>query len=234
VTVHYPFLAVALVLLFLPRTWLRFGPRVGGTISRRATDVAKALRDSEEPGLKVGIEAAKGRNWVDFGRAVAGGCALTFAAFGLPEPGERTHWTVLAAQGVLLGCAVIVQMVRVDGKVAFFAPIFFLQGLTFGVGGWLMGLLAMFGTWGLAPVIPGAGMLLFVHGLFVLVLGYLMRNMEATMLFILVGLVWLPVLTSLLAKKRLSVAFDRRQKSSRSRRSSTGGEEATEEPAAKA
>lgn len=194
----------------------------GGKSSRRTPDLDPPVRDPKERTVRPMAEAAKARNWIDFARAGVGAGALTSVALVPPEGVVGPHVETLTWQGLTLAAATVAQMVRFAGRLSLFAPIFFLQGVTFAVAGWLVGGLSMVGSWALTPVLPGAGAVLFVQGGLALSLGLLMRDTEPTMLMVLAGVVWVPVLASVLLKKRLSAAFDKRVKvvsrGSRSRR----------------
>lgn len=209
-SVHYPFLLFALLLLWFPRAWLRHGLRVTPKPPRRVNQ-AKEERDPHERGVRPLAEAMKSRNWVDLLRAAVGAYGVTAVAFSAPGlPG--THVPTLVCQGGILLVAVLIQMIRIEGRLSFFAPIFFLQGMAFGVCGGLVGMLAMLGSWALTPVLPGAGAVLFVQGGLTLSLGLLLQRCEPKLLMVLTAVTWLPVLLSILLRKRLSASFDKRMK----------------------
>lgn len=209
-SVHFTFLAFALLLLWFPRGWLRHGLRVTPKPTRRYNQT-KTERDPHERGVKPLAEAAKSRNWVDLLRAAVGAYGVAFAVFTPPPTGE-VHTPTLVWQGGLLTLAVLFQMIRIEGRLSLFAPIFFLQGMTFGVAGPLVGFLAMVGSWALTPVLPGPGAVLFVQGGITLSLGLLLQDTEPKLLMVLTGVIWLPVLTGVLLRKRLSASFDKRMK----------------------
>lgn len=209
-SVHYPYLVFALLLLWFPRAWLRHGIRVTPKPPRKVNQ-AKEERDPHERGVKVLSEATKSRNWVDLLRAAVGAYGVSevvFTVSGLPG----THIPTLVCQGAILLVAVLIQTVRLEGRLSFFAPIFFIQGLAIGVGGGLVGLLAMLGSWALTPILPGAGAVLFVQGGLALSLGLLLQSCEPRLLMVVTGVTWLPVLLSILLRKRLSASFDKRLK----------------------
>ena len=210
-TVHYPFLVFSLLLLWFPRNWLRHGARVTPKPPRRYDDT-KPERDPYERTVHPLVEAAKPRNWVDWGRAAVGAYCVAAVAFTPPEGTIGLHWPTAAWQGFVLVAATLVQMVRVEKRLSFFAPIFFLQGMTFGVAGWLVGLLSMLGSLALTPVLPGPGAVLFVQGGLALSLGILLKKAAPVELMVLTGAIWLPVLLSVLLQKRLSASFDKRFK----------------------
>ncbi len=151
----------------------------------------------------------KPRNWIDFVRAAAGAYALTKVA--LVPAGEGREW-FWASAGAVLFVSVLVQMLRWEGRLGLFAPVFFLQGLCFGVAGGLVGILTMAGSWGLSPVLPGPGAFIFVQGAIALSLGLVFERADPPLLFVLSGVIWLPMVTSVLLHKRLSASFDKRVK----------------------
>lgn len=213
-TVHYPYLALALLLLWFPRNWLRLGARVASGGAGRRSSAARAERDPNDRGVKPLAEAAKSRNWVDWLRAGVGAYGLTTVALMPPTGTSGVDVTTVACVGAAMTVGMVVQMVRVEGRLSLFAPIFYLQGMTFGVAGGLVGVLAMVGSWALSPVLPGAAAILFVQGGIALSLGLLlqMQDTEPVMLMVLTGVIWAPVLASVLLRKRLSASFDKRLK----------------------
>lgn len=210
-TVHYPVLFFSLLLLWFPRNWLRHGARVTPKPPRRY-NVPKPERDPYERTVHPMEEAAKSRNWVDWCRAAAGAYGVAAVAFTPPEGTLGVHAPTAAWQGGVFFFATFIQMVRIETRLSLFAPIFFLQGMTFGVAGWLVGLLSMLGSLALTPVLPGPGAVLFVQGGLALSLGMLLQKAAPANLMVLAGVIWLPVLVSVLFKKRLSASFDKRLK----------------------
>ena len=209
---HYTYLAFALLLLWFPRGWLRHGKRVTAKPARRF-NAAKVERDPYERGVKLLAEAMKSRNWVDFLRGAVGAYGVTSVAIMPPSSVEVAHAPTLCAQGGILLVAVLIQMVRLEGRFSLFAPIFFVQGIALGVGGPMIGLFAMIGSWALTPVLPGAGAILFVQGAFALILGMLLKpENQPHLLLIATGVTWLPMLASVLLRKRLSASLDKRLK----------------------
>lgn len=210
-TVHYPFLVFSLLLLWFPRNWLRHGARVTPKPPRRF-NADKPDRDPYERTVHPLEEAAKPRNWVDWGRAAVGAYGVAMVAFTPPEGTIGVHWPTAAWQGFVLVVATLIQMIRIEKRLSFFAPIFFLQGMTFGVAGGLVGLLSMLGSLALTPVLPGPGAVLFVQGGLALSLGVFLQKAAPVELMVLAGAIWLPVLLSVLLQKRLSASFDKRLK----------------------
>jgi uncharacterized membrane protein len=212
VSVNFPILVVAVLLLLFPRNWMRYGARVGSKPTRKTEDAGPTLRDPRERSVDPSAEAGKSRNWIDLARGWVAGLALFVVALTPPEGLVGADLGTLSWQGLVLILAALSQMVRLEGRLSLFAPIFFLQGITFGAVGWLVGLLAMVGSWALTPVLPGPGAVLFVHGAFTLCLGLLFPGQAPEVVMLMVGVIWLPVLLSVLLKKRLSASFDKRTK----------------------
>lgn len=211
-SIHYPFLFFSLLLLWFPRGWLRHGWRVTPKPPRRINQ-AKVERDPYERGVKLLTEATKSRNWVDLFRGAVGAYGVTAIAITPPADRVLAHTPTLSVQMAILGVAVFIQMVRLEGRFSLFAPIFFLQGIAFGVGGPLVGILAMIGCWALSPMLPGPGAVLFVQGAVALVLGLFLHDKEEPHLFlIMAGVTWMPVLLAILFQKRLSASLDKRLK----------------------
>jgi len=163
--------------------------------------------------VKLVVEATKSRNWVDLFRGAVGAYGVTSASFTPSADGSGLDALAIWVQAAILVVAVFIQMVRLEGRFSLFAPIFFLQGIAFGVGGPLVGVLAMIGCWGLSPVLPSAAAVLFVQGGLVLSLGFLLHP-ERTPHFLLInaGVTWMPVLIAVLLQKRLSASLDKRLK----------------------
>jgi hypothetical protein len=210
VTVHYPYLLLALLLLWTPRNWLRYGAKKKTKPSRRPPEAAQE-RDPLDKSIKPLTEGMKSRNWVDFFRAAVGAYVIVAIAMQSPD-GRPPSRSVLALQGGLLLVGLLIQMVRFEGRLSLFAPIFFLQGMSVAVVGGVAGMLAMIGSWALTPVLPGASAILFVQGVLVLIFGYLFGDVSRLQLLMMSGLVWGPVLVSILLSKRLSASFDKRVK----------------------
>ena len=208
----YVYLALSLLLLWFPRNWLRFGMRVTPKPPRKYNQ-AKVERDPYDQSVKPLAEAVKSRNWLDLFRAMIGGFGVLNVAEQQAIGGDLSAAPVLLALATAaLVVGTVVQMVRLQGRLSLFAPIFFLQGLTFGATGGMVGAIAMLGAWGLSPVLPSAGALLFVQGAATLCLSLLLREADPVMGMVMAGVIWMPVLVSVLFRKRLAAAFDKKFK----------------------
>lgn len=205
----YVLLALALLLLLYPRNWLRFGLRVTPKPARKYNQ-AKVERDIHDRSVKPVSEIAKPRNWLDLFRAMIGGIAVMGIAADLSEGSISKIPLIITAS--VLALAVVVQMIRIEGRLGLFAPIFYLQGLTFAVLGGLVGTISMVASWALTPVLPSPSALLFVQGAIALCLTLLLTDAAPVLGVIMAGLTWLPVVVAVLVRKRLSASFDKKLK----------------------
>lgn len=165
-------------------------------------------------------EVVKPRNWVDFARAALG--IFGVATF-LPELlGQRVYdlnWLTLSVTALLV-TACLVQTLRIENRLSFFAPVFYLQGLSFGLLGPVPGMLSMVASWGLSPMLPSPVSMLACQAALSTVLGLLLLDAEYPRALIVGGVTCLPALLAVLTKRRLNAGLEKRPKhvSSRSER----------------
>ncbi len=161
-------------------------------------------------------EIAKLRNHVDFLRAALGSVLLLGTLPGR-EPllraveGASSREAQLAADlplGILL-VGVVLQTVRFESRVTLFPPIFYLAGLTFGLCGFYPALFALVLVWAINFALPGPTGFLAVHGLAILTFGLLFDGMSDKRPFVAAGFLFLPVLLSLLTRRRLALLTKR-------------------------
>jgi hypothetical protein len=177
----------------------------------RKYNQAKVERDPYDQAAKPMVEAAKPRNWIDFFRAGIGAFTLLYVMEQKAGDFETAPKFLFWAGGAMF-VAVLLQMIRYQKKLSFYAPTFFLQGLTFGLAGGVIGMIAMVGSWALSPILPTAGALLFVQGAVTLCLSLLVSGADPVLGMVAAGLVWTPVLISVLLGKRLAASFDKKLK----------------------
>jgi hypothetical protein len=212
-TVHWPYLLLAVAMLWFPRQWLRSGARV--LKKRRKPDGAMerlagmGARDPEDKSVQPGREFANLRNYIDLFRALAGGYSLSQFAFTAGT--DDAQQMVLGIQAAVLLGAVLIQSIRYDVRMSFFAPIFFFLGMSVGASGHYAGLFAFALVLAINPVIPNPRMFLTAYALLLIPFG-LVFNADWALLGINVVLVLLPPLMSLLTKRPL-VIFTRKAKS---------------------
>jgi hypothetical protein len=204
-TIHWPYLLLALLMLWFPRHWMRVGPRLL-KVRRRGRDPVQrfsagpqVLPDDKTVVLK--LELLNRRNYVDFFRALGGAFALMQHAV---EPGRTTapapgFWLQVAVMAV----GVIVQFVRVDQGVKMFAPLFYLFGAAIAVIGPYAGLFAMLAVCAMHVMLPNPRYFLACYGLLIAVLHHVLEQGDVRWTVVFVLLAWTPALTSLLANRPL-------------------------------
>jgi len=103
----------------------------------------------------------------------------------------------------ILLVGVLIQCFRFEKRTGLFPPIFYLTGITIGVCGPGVAAFAIVLTWAINTALPGPTTFLSVYALLIGVFGALLQFADLEPIFIGVGLVFLPVLISLLSKRRL-------------------------------
>ena len=204
VTIDYPYLAFALVLLWLPRQWLRL-------VSLRGSSRGRPLRarTDREPGdisVRIGEELGKSRNWVDLLRAVAGSIAICrWGTFAVGHDATRaTLHLAFALKATVLVLGLLIQTLRFEGRFSLFAPLFYVLGLSFGLIDWKPALFAVISIWAVNLVLPSAAVFLFVFGGLATCFGLSFPGSERNDTLLLTALAMLPVLLSVLSKRRLA------------------------------
>jgi len=219
VIVHFWLLSLALVLLWFPRQWLRFGAKVVSLPSRSPGD--KNLRDSNDASLHLRDELPNPRNWVDFLRALAGGIAVVLFCFErVPGAPKATATTIFIIHCVILVIALLIQTMRnFQDRVTLVAPVFFLFGLSFCLIGWQSALFACITIWVVNLLLPSAGIFLLVFAfLEVIFAKFLSHGFYAytRTLILTAALTIIPVLLSAMMNRRL-VKLNKKTRVSKSR-----------------
>lgn len=128
-------------LFLVPALLLLLPPLPLGELKRRLHQ-KRALKTSL-PGL-----LAAWRNWVDLIRSGAGVFLLMGYGLTLDPELESGGVKVLAVNGAILALALLLQTIRMaGGKIHFFAPIFYVSGLTMVLSGPVEGGFALFVGW---------------------------------------------------------------------------------------
>ncbi len=215
ITIHWAYLAVVLLMLWFPRQWLRKGFRFA---KKRRHPGDKVIQfgneravDPDDKSLRLGKEFATFRNHVDLLRAAAGGWGLVQFAFEAHEKDGRLG--VLILQAVILLTAVLIQTLRRNERVVYFAPVFYFAGLAIGAGGPLPGVFGFLLVLLVNPAIPNPRWFLTVQALAVLGFGLYYSSFVADvrLLGVVSFLLVLPVLLSLLSARPL-VVYSKRNK----------------------
>ncbi len=214
-TINWPYLALAVLMLWFPRQWLRLGGRLFKRRHKHRDKLeqfaADEARDPEDKSVRLGKELTSKRNWLDLIRAAAGSFSLTLFSFELAVRSNEVRLTVLGLQVLVCLSGLLVQCIRREEKVSYFAPIFYLIGLSLGLPDkYYPALFALLLVLAINPVIPNPRVFLAVFALLMLPFGVLF-GAELIRLIATVVLVCLPSLISLLAGRPL-VIYSKRVK----------------------
>jgi len=209
--IHWPYLLLALAMLWFPRQWLRNGARLFKRRRRSETAIeklaSKGSRDPDDKSVHPRKEFTTFRNYIDLFRGLAGGYSLS--AFSFTATGKDSAAMVLTVQGLVLLAAVFIQALRMDGhRHSYFAPIFWFLGLCVGFPGHYTGAFAFILLLAINPVIPNPRMFLTTYGFLVLIMGFLF-GAPPVLNSIAAGLILLVPLASLLSKRPV-VVFTRK------------------------
>lgn len=168
-TIHWPYLGLALLTLWFPRQWMRIGRLFRKHRKQRELFDKFAQdggRDPDDKSVKLGRELANKRNYLDLFRALAGGYALWHFSFEVHDADGALFRIWLAAVVALAG--VLVQALRLGERVTFFAPVFYFTGLSIALGDPYAGGFAFLLTCAINPVIPNPRMFTTAYGLLLL------------------------------------------------------------------
>lgn len=211
VSVNVWILAVSVVMLWLPRQWLRFGKRKTQRRPRRGgVQDDKAVLDSNRGVLRLKEQALKPRNWVDFLRALGGGiglCAHQVGAFTIADDARgSTCLAVFFIQAAVLVVAVLIQSARVQGQFTWVAPIFFLFGISFGMVGWEAALFAVAALVVVSQLFSSPGWFLAAYAFFEAVFAFFLGRLSgvpASWMIAAAGLTLMPAALSLLTSREI-------------------------------
>jgi hypothetical protein len=220
--VNLPFLFLAIVLLWFPRRWMRHGFSIWNRRKRRTEDNARKAEEpwkTDEPGnpaVRFGAEFSKLRNYVDALRTAAGSVAL-LGGFDLdpcidvvPDATGMLREEVLGLKLAILLVGLLIQTVRYERqRLLFFAPIFYLFGLTVGLCEFRTAAFSFALIWAVNPMLQNPGVFLSVYALIVGGFGAFFIGATSQVVIAAVLLCFLPVLLSLLAQRPL-VLFTRK------------------------
>jgi hypothetical protein len=218
-TVHLPFLLLAIALLWFPRHWLRVGSIFKHRRSAAATRSASEPWNSREPGdprVRFGAEFAKFRNYVDLLRAAVGSLAFV-GGFGIPAclavaegAPKSTGYAVIAIRSLILLIGLLIQTVRREKrKITFYPAIFYIAGLSLGLADPWSALFAFALIWATNALYSGAQGFLTMYAVFILGFGHLLARRGDLSVVYAAILCFVPVLLSLLANRPL-VTFTRK------------------------
>lgn len=223
-SINYIYLILAIILLWMPRHWLRIGRKAARKLGLRRRSRKRdfvRIRESGDNRVNVAEEFGKARNYVDFFRAMTGGlllignpglgvssCFIGSEEIVAPQMGSF----VFEIQVLILVIGAVRQFVRVEGRVTFFAPLFYFAGLAMalcGIGG---GFFAFLLVWTLNSAIPVPPVgFLSVYAIFLWLLGMLFQGIGNYYVYVAAMISAMPVVISLLARRSLAL-FSKKQK----------------------
>lgn len=202
--INFWLLPVALVLLWLPRQWLRFSSRLIPKPKRTREDRIRNARNPGDVSLRFREELLKVRNWLDLVRAGTGAYLVKFVCFTAAADASRDTLTqIFAIQLTIFVVALFIQMIRLEGRFSLAAPIFFSFGLSYALIGLMPTLFACIAVWCINLVLPNPTAFLIVFAGLQGVFGFMLARMSVRDVAVAVGLTMLPVAFSLMTKRRL-------------------------------
>lgn len=223
-SINYFYLVLAIILLWMPRHWLRGGRKAARKLGLRRRSTKRdfvRIRESGDNRVNASEEFSKARNYVDFLRALTGGLLL----MGNPDLGVSSCFAgteeIVAAQVgsfvfeiqiLIIAIGIVRQFVRFEGRVTFFAPLFYFAGLGLVLCGFGAGFFAFLLVWTLNSAIPVPPVgFLSVYTLFLGLLGMLFQGLGNYYVYTAAVLYGLPVVVSLMARRSLAL-FAKKQK----------------------
>jgi len=218
--INVPFLLFALLLLWFPRQWMRLGFSVGSRRKHHDTSGrGKEPWNTREPGdatVRFRDEFVKPRNYVDVLRGAAGSMAV-MGGMGIEAcisvangAGRGAGVEVLVVKLLILLAGLLIQTMRFEKHhFVFFAPIFFLWGISIGLCGVKGAMFAFAMTWAVNPMLRSPQAFLSVYALLMMAFGSLFLGFGNKLPIVALIYCFLPVLLSLLAQRPL-VLFTRK------------------------
>lgn len=209
---------MAVALLWMPRQWLRAGRsaarKLGLARRHRKRDFTR-IRESGDNRVNFSEEFSKPRNYIDFMRALIGGLILvgnpdwgieSCFGFATDVTATSSESFVFQVQIAIISIAVLRQFVRIEGRITFYAPLFYFAGLAMAVCGFGAGFFAFLLVWTFnsALPIPPVGFLT-VYSLLLLLLGIVFQGLGNRYVYAATILFMLPVIISLMAKRSLAL-----------------------------
>jgi hypothetical protein len=214
-SVDLPLLLIGIVLLWFPRQWMRLGKVFGGKRRRSRSDREPWKNSPGDPRLTY-AEFGKPRNYFDLLRGAAG--ALAIVGWHAIEPaiqvaasgGAGASRKVLAVKLAILLVGLLIQVIRRErGHLSFYAPIFYLAGMSVALCGPWAALFAFLLVWAVNPMFGNAEGFLTVYAILLVGFSLLFKDVSRTLAIGAFIFGFLPVLLSLLVRRPL-VVFTRK------------------------
>lgn len=202
-------------MLWAPRSIMRLGKPTKTRKKTRITGGTVKDRMPRDHSLWVEEEFRRSRNWMDFGRALAGGFAVSISlpvllTETISVPGVSVANVIFLTQAVILMAAVLIQMLRVESQLVLYPPVFFVLGLAFVLVGWKAALLGFMAIWAINVALPNPASFLAVYGVGISILSIFFGNgMKPTL--VMAALAIMPPAVAILSRKRL-VQFRKKTK----------------------
>ncbi|MDO8545320.1 MAG: hypothetical protein Q7S40_33175 [Opitutaceae bacterium] len=222
--INVPVFLLGLLLLWIPRPWMRFGAILGRRRRRNSGGAWKQepwnRQESGDLRLSFRAEFTKARNYLDLLRAATGALVIIGGYQVQPALAAAAGATRFVTQEVLvvkiavLLVGVLLQTLRYEHRrVTFFAPVFFLAGLSVILCGYWSALFAFIFVWGVNSVFNNAQAFLTVYALLLAAFGLLFKAANyrfapaVNFRFVIAAALFcfLPVLLSLMTGRRLGV-----------------------------
>ncbi|AHF91805.1 hypothetical protein OPIT5_17860 [Opitutaceae bacterium TAV5] len=212
-TVDYTIIVLSIILLWIPRSWMKIGRlsrhrggsgvRSGSRGKEKSLARARLLVDYRLDRRKAFGDL---RNWLDMFRALAGSVGLfVMGVQGLTDMPLDIATPWIAGQIGVVMVAVYIQTFRFGKDFVFFAPVFFIQGLMFGLtNGWMV-LPILIGLW---TVLAHPAAFLAAFGGIVAIFGAL-TGVPTVYVLAALGVTMGPVLTSILARQKMAASITR-------------------------
>jgi hypothetical protein len=178
-TFNFPLLVGAMVLLWLPRQWMRNG-RVFWRVRRRSRVVEPwNEREDGDPRLSWSGEFSKLRNYLDLFRggigslALCGGMGIAPAIVPAANAGPHVARQVLMLRAAVLLVGLLIQTARWQKRhLSFYPPIFYLAGLSIGLCDIRGAAFAFVLMWAFNAVVPSALGFLSIYAVLLIVFGH--------------------------------------------------------------
>lgn len=207
IEVHWFYVIAAMVMLFIPRQWMRFGARLFKKRRKHKDKLEQfaenKARDPDDKSVRLAAEFANKRNYIDFIRGAAGAYCLVEFSFTMTERTEDAETVILTLRLFVCLVGLLIQSVRKEQKLSFFAAIFYLVGMSIGLCGYPAAL-AFLLVLAINPVLPNPRMFITAHALLILPFGYIFGSPSGLMMGCFTLLVLVPVI-SLMAKKPMVI-----------------------------
>ncbi len=209
--VHEFYLLLALIMLWIPRSWLKLGKRFKRRRRQRETlekFAQEGAIDPEDKSIRLSKEFKNSRNYVDFFRASAGAIALwSFSIETHSRDDKRAAFLICC---VLMLIGFLIQTIRRKQELTFYTPIFFAAGMSIGMGNYYSGAMAFMLTCALNPILTTPQIFLAAYALVLLPFNYYL-GAGLQKAFVNAGVILFPIILSVLLRRPMVMSAKRRK-----------------------